>query len=196
MSEDHSISYGDDRMRLSDAERQQVVDALSRHTADGRLSMDEFEQRSEQALAARTRGDLRGLLDDLPTAPGADGPATLWAGAPPAPPTPGPTMLRPTPGPTMPGSRGPGSRMQGSVPPGPTPAWGGPPPAPLPRWRLERLRGVLALSVMLIAIWLLSGAGYFWPMWVIVPVGIGVLCGGGHHGCARRGVGPTPPGVS
>ncbi|HLH99950.1 MAG TPA: DUF1707 domain-containing protein [Acidimicrobiales bacterium] len=196
MSEDHPMSYGpdgsggDDRLRLSDAERQQVVDALSRHTADGRLAMDEFEQRSEQALAARTRADLRGLLGDLPAAPGADGPATRWAGAPaapaPAPPEPPRQVRAPmSPGPMPPGPMPPGPMSPGPMSPGPMPA-GGPPAFGLPRWRLERLRGVMALSVLLIAIWLMSGAGYFWPMWVIVPVGLGALFGGGHHGCARR----------
>lgn len=175
MSEDHPMSYGpdgsggDDRLRLSDAERRQVVDALSRHTADARLAMDEFEQRSEQALAARTRADLRGLLGDLPAAPGADGPATRWAGAPPAP------------------APEPRRQVRAPMPPGPMPA-GGPPAFGLWRWRLERLRGTMALSALLIAIWLMSGAGYFWPMWVIVPVGLGALFGGGHHGCARRRV--------
>lgn len=57
---------GSDRMRISDADRRRVVDTLSRHFADGRLDNDEFEERLGRAMAAKTRGDLGGLLDDLP----------------------------------------------------------------------------------------------------------------------------------
>jgi len=53
-------------LRVSDAERDQVVAQLSRHTADGRLSLEEFEQRVEHALAAKTRGDLDATLGGLP----------------------------------------------------------------------------------------------------------------------------------
>jgi hypothetical protein len=53
-------------MRVSDAERREVTDALVRHTADGRLTDEEFHERVERALAAKTRADLSGLLIDLP----------------------------------------------------------------------------------------------------------------------------------
>lgn len=59
-------AVGDARLRLSDAERKEMADTLSRHYADGRLDTSEFEERVGRALAARTRGDLAGLLDDLP----------------------------------------------------------------------------------------------------------------------------------
>lgn len=53
-------------LRVSDAEREQVVNLLREHTADGRLSLDEFSQRSQVAYAARTRTDLDALTHDLP----------------------------------------------------------------------------------------------------------------------------------
>lgn len=53
-------------MRVSDAERRVMVDALSQHFADGRLDQSEFDERMEAALGAKTRGDLDGLLRDLP----------------------------------------------------------------------------------------------------------------------------------
>lgn len=56
----------DGRMRISDADRRHIVDTLSRHFADGRLDNDEFEERLGRAMSAKTRGDLAGLLDDLP----------------------------------------------------------------------------------------------------------------------------------
>jgi hypothetical protein len=44
------------------------VDQLSLHFQAGRLTSDEFDERSTQALQARTLGDLDGLLTDLPAA--------------------------------------------------------------------------------------------------------------------------------
>lgn len=66
----------DDRqqMRASDQDRQQVVDRLRGAVADGRLRMDEFEQRMAQAYQAVTYGDLAPLCADLP-APVAAAPA-------------------------------------------------------------------------------------------------------------------------
>jgi hypothetical protein len=56
----------DPRMRISDAERKEVTDTLSRHYADGRLDTTEFDERVGKVIAAKTRGDLAGILDDLP----------------------------------------------------------------------------------------------------------------------------------
>ena len=53
-------------MRVGDAERQAVVDQLRTHLGAGRLELDEFEDRTAQALAARTVGDLVPLTADLP----------------------------------------------------------------------------------------------------------------------------------
>jgi hypothetical protein len=53
-------------IRVSDAERQAVVDELRVHFGAGRLDLDEFEERTRAALSSRVRGDLHPLLDDLP----------------------------------------------------------------------------------------------------------------------------------
>jgi hypothetical protein len=53
-------------MRVSDAERSEVADELSKHYAEGRLDQSEFNERLSKAMAAKTRGDFAGLLDDLP----------------------------------------------------------------------------------------------------------------------------------
>jgi Domain of unknown function (DUF1707) len=53
-------------LRASDQERQATADQLKVHLAAGRLDMNEYEERVQQALAARTRRDLDGLLSDLP----------------------------------------------------------------------------------------------------------------------------------
>ena len=55
-------------LRASDADRDQVLAQLSAHYQAGRLTTDEFDERSSQALRARTMGDLGGLLTDLPAA--------------------------------------------------------------------------------------------------------------------------------
>jgi Flp pilus assembly protein TadB len=53
-------------LRASDADRDAVVDRLRQAAAEGRLEPDEFEQRVDAALHARTYGDLAGLLADIP----------------------------------------------------------------------------------------------------------------------------------
>lgn len=59
-------SWSDPNMRVSDAERTEMADALSKHYADGRLDDAEFKTRLDKAMAAKTRADLNGLLVDLP----------------------------------------------------------------------------------------------------------------------------------
>ena len=53
-------------VRVSDAERDEVVQQLSRHTGDGRLTIDEFEERVEQVYASKTRRELDATLRGLP----------------------------------------------------------------------------------------------------------------------------------
>ncbi len=56
--------YG--HLRVSDAERAEVADLLSKHYGDGRLDQAEFEARMDLAMRAKTYADLNGLFDDLP----------------------------------------------------------------------------------------------------------------------------------
>jgi hypothetical protein len=53
-------------IRVSDAERDQAVAELSEHFQSGRLTQDEFDDRSGRALQSRTGADLDGLFTDLP----------------------------------------------------------------------------------------------------------------------------------
>ena len=53
-------------MRISDTERTEAADLLSKHYGDGRLDEAEFNQRLDQAMRAKTYADLSGLFDDLP----------------------------------------------------------------------------------------------------------------------------------
>ena len=53
-------------MRASDADRDAVVSDLSEHFQAGRLTAGELDERTGQALAARTLDELGELLADLP----------------------------------------------------------------------------------------------------------------------------------
>lgn len=115
-------------LRASDADRERALDALRRHGGEGRLTLEELEERSDGVLAARTRQQLWDLLDDLPAE-------------------------RRTP--TMRGD--PGLRSHLTV--------------------------YLAVNGMLIAIWALTGMGYFWPIWPMMGWGIGLA----SHAAGSRG---------
>jgi hypothetical protein len=71
---------GRDEMRAGDADRQQVADRLRRALEEGRLDLGEYDERLQRAYAAKTYGDLGGLLDDLPAGPAT--PAVPHAGVP------------------------------------------------------------------------------------------------------------------
>jgi hypothetical protein len=53
-------------LRVSNDERQEIINALITHWSDGRLDEPTFDQRAARARAATTRGDLDDLLVDLP----------------------------------------------------------------------------------------------------------------------------------
>src|SRR5215472_17706893 len=75
-------SQANPNMRVSHAERTEVADRLSKHYGDGRLDEEEFNERLDRAMKAKTRGDLAGLFDDLP----GEEPPRPSAGPPPPPP--------------------------------------------------------------------------------------------------------------
>ena len=57
---------GRDEMRAADADREAVADQLRSALDEGRLDLHEYDERVQQAYAAKTYGDLKGLLSDLP----------------------------------------------------------------------------------------------------------------------------------
>jgi Domain of unknown function (DUF1707) len=57
---------GDPRIRASDADRDRVTALLREHHAAGRLTAEEFGERMDRALEARTLGELDELMTDLP----------------------------------------------------------------------------------------------------------------------------------
>jgi DUF1707 SHOCT-like domain len=59
MSTEHSL-------RASDDDRDRLVEQLQRHAAAGRLSLDEYAERVDRVLVARTHGELAAVVYDLP----------------------------------------------------------------------------------------------------------------------------------
>jgi hypothetical protein len=121
-------------MRASDEDRERVVDQLRDHGAAGRITTEELEERTDQALVARTMGDLDALLSDLP----AQGRRRRSA-----------------------------ARREAAE-----------------RGFSEHLRTYLMVMALLVAIWALTGMGYFWPVWPALGWGIGILS---HRASLPRG---------
>jgi Domain of unknown function (DUF1707) len=72
-------------LRASDAERERAAETLRRHHADGRLTTDELEERTERVYAATTLGDLNRQFGDLPRLRAPDGerrPPRRWVWTP------------------------------------------------------------------------------------------------------------------
>ena len=128
----------DDRIRVSDADRDRVTARLREHFGEGRLTHDELDERISAALNAKTVGDLRRVMADLPEPVPAQAP---WGGP-------------------------RGGAPQWGGPRGGAPQWGGPPWAVArrggPPWVVRR-RGPRLLPVLLIALFavlLVHGGGW------------------------------------
>ena len=61
-----SVPTGD--LRVSDAERERAVAELGPHYAEGRLTLEEYTARLDEAWAARTGHELGRVLRELPAA--------------------------------------------------------------------------------------------------------------------------------
>ncbi|MGH3921201.1 MAG: DUF1707 SHOCT-like domain-containing protein [Pseudonocardiaceae bacterium] len=57
-----------DRMRAADTDRERVAEELRSAHTEGRLDLAEYDERVQQAWAARTYGELEALTADLPQA--------------------------------------------------------------------------------------------------------------------------------
>jgi hypothetical protein len=56
----------DANIRIGSTERENAVAALAEHLGQGRLEVGEYDQRCALATAARTRGELAAIFEDLP----------------------------------------------------------------------------------------------------------------------------------
>jgi hypothetical protein len=125
-------------MRVSNDERNAVVDLLRDQTSAGRLTLGEFEERLDEVFGARTQAQLHHALRELPVAPPAVAPAMT------------PTV-----------SVGPVTDDDLRR-----------------RWRRRvrnELAGFISPNVVCNAIWLLAGTGYWWPGWVLLGTGGGLV---------------------
>lgn len=141
------------RIRASDAEREQVVSVLREAMSEGRLTLDEGEERIAAAYAATYRDELPGFTADLPPAePAQGGPRSHPRGA-----------GRPggEPGETS------GDRPRSGRPGGGGHGFG------RPGWpRRPRTAGppiwLLALLALAAGAWALAGG----PLWPVIALGI------------------------
>jgi hypothetical protein len=103
-----------DHIRASDHDRDAVVATLRDAYTEGRLTLEEFQERTAAAYDGRTWGDLRELTTDLPVQP------VLGSDLPPeaAPAGPQPAGAR------SPGVQPDGTQPPGAIPPGVPPPWG------------------------------------------------------------------------
>ncbi|HEX6336111.1 MAG TPA: DUF1707 domain-containing protein [Jiangellaceae bacterium] len=53
-------------LRASDADRERVAEVLRAAAADGRIGLDELDERLERLYAAKTYGELEPVVEDLP----------------------------------------------------------------------------------------------------------------------------------
>ena len=157
VSDDHLP--GSDDLRAGNAEREVVVSRLNEAFGEGRLDLGELDQRIAQAYAAKTMGDLRPLLADLP--PAAGRPAAVSRPAPP-PAAPRPASLDLSLNLPM-----ASSRVVQHV--GGRPGW--------IRWQYYSWVSVVAVNLMIWLIVTLSVGHwiYPWPLWVAGPWGVIIL---------------------
>lgn len=66
MGEDTETTTDPRNLRVSDEEREHVVGVLQKAIGRGMIDLDEFTERTDIALAARTRGELNAVLVDIP----------------------------------------------------------------------------------------------------------------------------------
>jgi hypothetical protein len=71
----------DQMLRAADRDRDEVTEILREHYAQGRLTLEEFGERSAAAVSAKTMGELRALTADLPAPAPAEPENTAWSPA-------------------------------------------------------------------------------------------------------------------
>jgi hypothetical protein len=60
------IAGRDPNLRAADTDRERTAEGLRKSHAEGRLDIDEFQQRLERCYEAKTLGELAELVKDLP----------------------------------------------------------------------------------------------------------------------------------
>lgn len=62
----YSTHSQDPNVRAADADRDEIGERLRRHHAEGRIDSEEFQERIDRCYQAKTLGELRALVNDLP----------------------------------------------------------------------------------------------------------------------------------
>jgi hypothetical protein len=144
-------------MTVPDAERDRTIAHLREQMAEGRLDLDEYGQRLDEAYQATSVEELQHSLRELPVPP-------LTAPAPPPPSAP-PYAPPRTVEPRMAQDR----HRHPQVSPG---------KAAHVAWKTH-LGTYLAVNLMLVMIWALTmPGGYFWPIWPMMGWGVGLVSHG------------------
>lgn len=79
----YSVTGGErERIRAADVDRDHVASVLATAYGEGRLSQDEYDARLEDALRARTYGELDRLVSDLPATQASPASTVATAGSP------------------------------------------------------------------------------------------------------------------
>jgi len=144
---------GDPRIRASDADRDRAAALLREHHAAGRLTAEEFHERLDQALTAKTLGEIDELLADLPVIDLYELPdASLRR----SPPRRGQSLLPADEGrggrrQRWPGPRGPGGLPSGTV-------------------AIAAWAAVTALLVWIWAVGAVVAGGTWFPWWALITV--------------------------
>lgn len=148
-------------LRAADTDRAAVATALGRYMAEGRLTLEEYDERVARAYAARTYGELDQLTEDLPKSGRAQTPEPVrWAN---------PTPVRacgPMAGPWA------GRGYHGSP------------------WRSWLRTALIVVTIWAVSSIASASLLYFWPIWVIGPWGAVLLSrtvSGGPHAHRTRG---------
>lgn len=154
----------DPKIRASDQDRDRTAEQLREHHAAGRLDADEFNERLDKVFGAKTIGDLDALTHDLPA-----------------------VDMYPLPTASLPRDRSLGGGLPATTVLGQSPVRVGHGRLS-PAWQAA-WGSWFSVSLLCTVIWLLTGAGYPWPLWVAGPLGailagrwiMGSGPGGGSH---------------
>ena len=136
-----------DDMRAGDSDRQAAAERLRAAVDEGRLDLHEYDERLQRAYAAKTYGELNGLLADLPS-PLAEQRSQVV----------------------------PATPQQPATQPATTPAPAAQPDVTR-RWLRDTWSSYGTVVAITIMVWVLSGIGPgdfqgFWPIWVAGPWGL------------------------
>jgi uncharacterized membrane protein len=153
-------------MTVPEADRERTIAHLREQMAEGRLDLDEYGVRLDEAYQDVSVEELQHALRELPVPP-------LVAPAPP-PQAPPPPAAAPAARPRPPASPAPMGVHHPHAGKAAHIAW------------KTHLGTYLSVNLMLVMIWLLTmPGGYFWPIWPMMGWGVGLASHGFAYSASR-----------